>query len=108
MQQFPDKKGFQRYNGGTPQFYHYLSGKILFLKMVRGKTDEMFLKFHAAFEILYSQLKSKSNVEKQNVMNLKELFEPTINTESKLLLTLTVWETKGIEQAINFYNDGCA
>ena len=42
--QFPEKKGFLRYGGTTPQFYNYLNGKILFLGMVRGTKDEMFLK----------------------------------------------------------------
>lgn len=103
LQKFPDKKGFQRYGGSTPQFYHYLSGKILFLKMVRGNTDEIFLKFHSAFQTLYEQLQGKPKQQQKEFVNFKELLEKTIATENRLLQTLSIWQKQGIDNAINFY-----
>ena len=55
-EKFSDKKGFLRYEGATPQFYNYLKGKILFLGMVRGMEDEMFLKFKKLLHIAIGKI----------------------------------------------------
>lgn len=67
--QFPEKKGFLRYDGRIPQFYNYLSGKILFLGMIRGAKDEMFLKFKTEFDKLNKEMNGKSKFETS--INLK-------------------------------------
>ena len=103
LEMFPHKKGFQRYGGSTPQFYHYLSGKILFLKMVRGNTDEIFLTFHLSFQTLYEQFQGKAKEQKKELVDLKELLEKTIATENRLLQALSIWQKQGIDNAISFY-----
>lgn len=52
---YPDEKGFLR-NKTIPPMESVLNGKILFLGMVRGKKDSMYLKYKNKFEEL---LKSK-------------------------------------------------
>ncbi|MES2565499.1 MAG: reverse transcriptase domain-containing protein [Bacteroidota bacterium] len=94
--QFPDKKGFLRYNGVAPQFYNYLYGKILFLGMVRGSKDEMYLKFKTKYENLFSN------------MSGKELTVATTDAvlqkhELNIYSLLEVWKTEGIENAIKKY-----
>lgn len=93
--QFPEKKGFLRYGKTTPQFYNYLSGKILFLGMVRGSKDEMFLKFKANFDKLYIEMKGNSILVNQTI-NIN-------NTDLALFNLLKIWEQKGIETAIKEY-----
>lgn len=85
--QFPDKKGFLRYGGATPQFYNYLNGKILFFGMVRGANDALFLKFKTVFDQLYNQIKGK---------NSELLTENISENEIDLGLILDIWEKEGI------------
>lgn len=93
--QFPEKKGFLRYGGATPQFYNYLSGKILFLGMVRGAKDEMFLKFKTDFDKLKNEMNG-------NVKRNSQAID-TVNSNLPLYNLLKIWETQGIETAIKQY-----
>lgn len=95
--QFPDKKGYLRYGGSTPQFYNYLHGKILFMGMVRGTKDEMFLKFKTQFDTLLNKM--NGNIDKEHPKNLKPA-----SAEIKLLELLNMWETQGIENALIKYS----
>lgn len=91
--QFPDKKGFLRYDGATPQFYDYLKGKILFLGMVRGQSDSMYLKFKNEYDNLYNKMNGKEFQTLKNASNE--------NNQMDLGLILNIWETKGFEKAMD-------
>jgi hypothetical protein len=61
MSQFPEKKGFLRYKGSTPQFYNYLKWKNSFSwAWSEVLKDEMFLKIQKRkFDELYSEVYKK-------------------------------------------------
>lgn len=96
LTQFPEKKGYLRYGGSTPQFYNYLNGKILFLGMVRGTKDEMYLKQKIVFDELYSDTIGKTK-------RANQIFKPN-NSSLSLFELLQTWEKKGIEAAIKQYH----
>ena len=96
--QFPEKKGFLRYGGTTPQFYNYLSGKILFLGMVRGAKDEMFLKFKAEFDKLNYEMNGFKNINKE-VLKLENQI-----SQFSIKEILNIWLEKGIDNAIKHHN----
>ena len=50
-QHYPQEKGFMR-NKSIPEMENVLMGKILFLGMVRGKEDILYLKYKAKLKIL--------------------------------------------------------
>jgi RNA-directed DNA polymerase len=93
--QFPEKKGFLRYEGNTPKFYHYLHGKILFLGMVRGQKDYLYLKFKSSYDFLISKLNSNSKAENNN--------EKSYNSYNELFDLLNIWEKHGIDSAMKTY-----
>lgn len=95
--QFPEKKGFVRYGGATPQFYNYLKGKILFLGMVRGAEDELFLKYKMSFDILQNKMNGKTDVE-------IPISKP-ISTKLSVFEILQIWENQGIDSAIKQYGN---
>lgn len=95
--QFPDKKGFLRYRGITPQFYNYLNGKILFLGMVRGAADPMFLKFKNNFENLFEKMTGNPIIYK-----IKE--HSYVESDINLMTILNIWKNEGIENAIKKYS----
>lgn len=90
--QFPDKKGFLRYDGATPQFYDYLNGKILFLGMVRGQSDSMYLKFKNEYDNLYNKMNGKVLLSNKKVR--------TESIEIDLGNILKIWEENAIENAM--------
>ena len=94
--QFPEKKGFLRYDGATPQFYNYLNGKILFLGMVRGGTDEMYLKFKTVYDILYTDMQKQKPKEIEFVRT-KFFVQPSFNLKK----VLDVWENEGFANAMD-------
>lgn len=63
---------------GMPNFINVLSGKLQYLKMVKGAQDATYLKFNTRFERL-------------------------LQNESKLEQILRVWENEGIEKAMELY-----
>jgi adenosylmethionine-8-amino-7-oxononanoate aminotransferase len=63
---------------GKPEMYNVISGKLDYLKMVKGADNELYLKLKNKFELLIG-------------------FEDPINR------VLNVWEADGIEQAMDFY-----
>lgn len=95
--QFPEKKGFLRYGGATPQFYSYLHGKILFLGMVRGKDDSLYVKFKNDFDILFTSI--SNNIQRPK---LKLKFA---KSSADLFEIMKTWELKGIEAAIKDYDN---
>jgi len=70
---FPEKKGFNRYNGVSIKFTNYLYGKIQYLKMIRGEGDIMvnrFLdKYDSLLEIGFEDYDKKVNFETDNILN---------------------------------------
>ena len=96
--QFPDKKGFLRYGGATPQFYNYLSGKILFLGMVRGAKDEMFLRFKTDFDKLNNEMNGIKNINNEVFKYKNQVSQFSIKE------ILNIWSEKGIDNAIKIYN----
>ena len=96
--QFPEKKGYIRYGGVTPQFYNYLNGRILFLGMVRGAKDEIFLRFKKSFDALDSEKNRNLNYSNQSIKPLK-------STTNLLYINvlLQTWQKHGIEIAIKKY-----
>ncbi len=95
--QFPGKRGFLRYGGSTPQFYNYLNGKILFLGMVRGVKDEMFLKFKSDFDHLSERVTGEP-------VNSKIKEDKILESEINLMTVLNIWKNEGIENAIKKYS----
>lgn len=95
--QFPDKKGYLRYEGAIPQFQNYLKGKILFLGMVRGLQDEMYLKFKNEFNTLSNKTDIENSPPTQN-----KIFDNS--AQFKLVEILKIWQTDGIETAIKLYS----
>jgi RNA-directed DNA polymerase len=83
---FPEKKGFMRNNGAPISFRNYLLGKILYLGMVRGHDDKMYQKFMNTFTNQMESIK----VEDKGI----ELYQ-----------LMTIWEQKGIEEAMQHYFD---
>lgn len=77
----PDKGHIKK---GRPDFINVLSGKLEFLKMVRGHEDLVYLKYCNKFSRL-----------------LKEEEE---NTSLDLNRLLYLWETKGIDAAMGYFN----
>jgi RNA-directed DNA polymerase len=93
--QFPNKQGFLRYGGAIPKFQSYLSGKILFLGMVRGATDAMFLKLKNEYDNLAGKPTEqvKSNITK-DLSNFTKL-----NFDLKNVLDN--WENNGFGNAMD-------
>lgn len=96
--QFPDKKGFLRYGGATPKFYNYLNGKILFLGMVRGSKDEMYLKFKSEYDELNNEM-NENRKYNQEVLKIKDHKPQFLIKE-----ILNIWSEQGIYNAIKHNN----
>lgn len=80
---FPQKKGFNRYNGVTIQFKNYLFGKIQYLRMIRGEEDSMVQKFIEEYQKLDNKNRNMQKVIEQpttiNEMKLTEINAPLHN-----------------------------
>jgi len=76
LQQYIGDKGHVK--NGKPDMANVISGKLDYLKMVKGADNELYLKLKRRLEVLIG-------------------FEDPINQ------VLNVWETDGIEQAMDFY-----
>jgi len=76
LQQYIADKGHVK--KGKPDMANVISGKLDYLKMVKGADNELYLKLKSRFDLLIG-------------------FEDPINQ------VLNVWETDGIEQAMDFY-----
>jgi retron-type reverse transcriptase len=63
---------------GKPDMVNVIDGKLNYLKMVKGDSNDLYLKLRDRFNIL-------------------------TNKESFISKVLTVWETNGIESAMEFY-----
>lgn len=69
---FPEKKGFNRYNGASIKFTNYLHGKIQYLKMIRGEEDMMvngFLNKYNSLEVNLENYSKKVNFRTDNTLN---------------------------------------
>lgn len=69
---FPEKKGFNRYNGANIKFTNYLHGKIQYLKMIRGEEDMMVNRFLEKYNSLQTALENfnkKINFGTDNTLN---------------------------------------
>lgn len=86
--EFPEKKGFLRYNGSIPPIHNYLKGKIQFIKMVKGGEDKTYLKLDGLFKEL-SRAKTNNHI--------------PLTTIDKLKSILAFWKAEGIDQAIKEY-----
>ena len=78
------QKNYLKYLKGT-SFINVLQGKLEYMKMVRGHEDLLYKKYASQFERLL-----KSEAEDKDV---------------SILEVLKIWETKGIDSAISFYNE---
>lgn len=78
------EKGFTRYKGKIPPFENYISGKLEYLGMVRGKEDPTYLKLKLQFDTLCHH--QETSLEELNYI-------------------LDIWEVYGMKRAIDyFYN----
>jgi RNA-directed DNA polymerase len=59
--QYPEKQGYVRNSGATIPFQSYLMGKLLYLRMVRGKDDPVCFKYSRKFESLLSTIPSQDS-----------------------------------------------
>ena len=101
--QFPEKKGFLRYDGNTPKYLHYLKGKILYLGMVKGNNDLTFLRLKSDYDKLYAENSIKTN-DTENGFNIKNSSNFDISN-IYLHNLLKVWELQGIDEAIKKYSN---
>jgi len=69
---------------GTPTLLNVLSGKLEYLKMIKGFNNSTFLGLNNRFEILKGKLSQKKDIK----------------------MVLKIWEEKGIEAAMQFYYYG--
>ena len=76
IRQYDAYKGHNKHRGSSMR--DVLAGKLNYLKMVKGEDSELYLKLKRRFDLFFG-------------------FEDPINQ------ILKVWETDGIEQAMNFY-----
>lgn len=76
LQRYIADKGHLK--NGKPNMDNVISGKLEYLKMVKGADNELYFK-------------------------LKSRFNSIIGIEDPIKQVLNVWETDGIEQAMNFY-----
>jgi hypothetical protein len=76
LQQYIADKGHVK--NGKPDMANVISGKLDYLKMVKGGDNELYLKLKSRFDLL-------------------------IGFEDPTDQVLNVWETDGIEQAMDFY-----
>jgi retron-type reverse transcriptase len=76
LRQYITDKGHVK--NGKPDMVNVIGGKLDYLKMVKGADNELYIKLKGRFELLIG-------------------FEDPINQ------VLNVWETDGIEQAMDFY-----
>ncbi|WP_336827983.1 reverse transcriptase family protein [Sphingobacterium multivorum] len=53
-EEFVNKKSYQKYNGKAPSFVNYLSGKIRYLSMIRGRDDERVKRYVDNFNKMIS------------------------------------------------------
>lgn len=76
LQQYIVEKGYIK--NGKPDMTNVIAGKLDYLRMVKGAENELYLK-------------------------LKSRFEKLIDYKDPINRLLDVWETNGIEQAMNIY-----
>ena len=69
---------------GTPTLLNVMSGKLEYLKMVKGFNNSTYLGLNNRFEILKVKLSQKKDIK----------------------MVLQIWEEKGIEAAMQFYYYG--
>jgi RNA-directed DNA polymerase len=84
MMSYMKEKGFERYNGEIPPLENYVSGKLEYLGMVKGKDDPTYRVMKLAFN------------------NLCALTNPHIEPIQEVFKR---WETHGIKKAIDRFYD---
>lgn len=100
--EFPNKKGFARKGGSIPHFQNYLLGKILFLGMVRGQIDRLYLATKRNFENLNNNMVLNSNT----LPSLMKRTNIEIKVDSEIVLEiLKELEQTGFSDAIIKYNN---
>ena len=88
-----------------PILRNVLNGKLNYLKMVRGEADSVFLRYKSQFEILEGRppveapLPLPVSPEKNESGRLADQSAPEILV--KLAKLLSLWESEGIEAALN-------
>lgn len=78
------QKNYLKYAKGT-SFINVLHGKLEYMKMVKGHEDLLYKKYASQFESLLNSESESKNVD--------------------IIEVLKIWETKGIDTAISFYNE---
>ncbi len=134
LQQYNADKGHVK--KGEPDMPNVISGKLDYLKMVKGADNDLYLKLKSRFKNLNdSSIKSNTISEAANTteidsnqvkiewevcqspkknaklfdsinelyLKLKSRFNLLIGFEDPIKQVLNVWETDGIEQAMEFY-----
>ena len=84
MMFYPKEKGFERYKGQIPPLENYVSGKLEYLGMVKGKDDPTY----RVMKLEFNKLCALSN---PTVDSLQEVFE--------------LWEGEGIKRAMDRFFD---
>lgn len=80
---------------GNPDMVNVLDGKLMYLKMVKGETDSVYLRLHNKFEQLMSTLSDPDKTTEKGVTYVETL--PVLDFEKKWdtqILTVTVTATE--------------
>lgn len=97
---------------GEPFMTNVIDGKLHYLKMVKGADNELYLKLRERFDKLNNEL---ATLKASKYISVEEFFKLEDKEESfkkerenklvkrQIAIVLDIWETKGIEDAMNFY-----
>lgn len=85
---------------GEPDPIKVLDGKLMFLKMVKGETDSVYIKLHAKFKRLVDKARDPNMTTEQNVTYIETksvtVFEKQNNTEVVFAMSQAQYDATGI------------
>ncbi len=80
---------------GTPDMVNVLDGKLMYLKMVKGETDAVYLRLHNKFEKLVSSLSEPRNTTEQNITYVDTMPVKEFEKKNKTEIVITMSTPKG-------------